>query len=333
MAASFKALLIAKSESQHDFPSNRMPTMTQAPILVTGGTGAQGGATINALLADGRKVRALVRDPASHGAQALAARGVELVVGDFDDEARLAAAMQGVDGVFSMQTPPSPTDLEAEVRAGGNLVNAALAAGVSTFVHTSVARAGDQADFVGWHEGRWWFDYWNSKSGVNDLVRAAGFDQWVILKPAYMMDNFVPPKVHWMAPSLERTGELVTAMAPDTRLDLVDAADVGRFAAAAFADPERFNRQEIDLAAESLTIAEIAEVISAATGKTVTTACVSPEVAIGRGCIPGLVLSEQWNDVEGYKVDLARAGSHGIVLTTFADFAARHAGDFRIGQK
>jgi len=305
--------------------------MSKTLILVTGGTGTQGGAVIDALLARQVPIRALVRDPASAAAQALAARGVELAQGDFDDASSLAAAMAGVDGVFSMQNPPLPSDLEAELRAGRNLIDAARAAGIDTFVHTSVARAGDQRDFSGWTEGRWWRDYWDSKSGVNDMVRAASFVHWVILKPAYMMDNYVPPKAHWMYPTLETSGEIVTAMRPDTRLDLIDAADVGRFAAEAFMDPSRFQGQDIDLAAEALTMTEIADIIAQAAGKPVTVLHATAEEGVARGYSAGLMLSDQWCNVEGYKVDLAKAHSHGITLTSFADFARRHVRSFLTG--
>lgn len=302
--------------------------MPNAPILVTG---AQGGAVVAALRARGVPVRALVRDPASAEATALAASGVEIARGDFDDRDGLLAAMAGARGVFSMQNPPSPQDPDAELRAGRNLIAAGRAAGVDTFVHTSVARAGDQAGFVGWDEGRWWPDYWNSKSGVNDMVRSAGFPHWVVLKPAYMMVNYLPPKAHWMCPTLETTGEIVTAMRPDTTLDLIDAADIGSFAAEAFIDPARFDGQDIDLAAEALTPAEIAATIAQATGKPVTAVHATPEEGAARGYSAGLMRSEEWNNVEGYKVDVARAKSHGIALTAFAEFARRHAGDFRIG--
>ncbi|WP_163956726.1 NmrA family NAD(P)-binding protein [Sphingomonas insulae] len=75
------------------------------PVLVTGASGNQGGAVVRALLQTGRPVRALVRNPDAASAQALAAQGVEVVKGDFDDAASLDAALVGVAGVFSMQMP------------------------------------------------------------------------------------------------------------------------------------------------------------------------------------------------------------------------------------
>lgn len=300
-------------------------------VLVTGATGAQGGAVIDALAGSDMALRALVRDPASASAAALAARGVELVQGDFDDSDSLLRAMDGAYGVFSVQTPPSLAQPDSEVRTGRKLIEAALQQGVDILVHTSVARAGDQENFAGWAEGRWWKDYWTSKDDVNKLVRAAAFPHWVILKPAYMMDNFIAPKSAWMYPGLSVRGGIEHAMRPETRLDLIAAADVGRFAAAAFRDPARFNRQEIDLAAESLTMDEVARAITQATGQPVTARSLTGKQAVEMGNAPGLTESQIWASVEGYRVDVARANGHGIALTGFADWASAHKDRFRIG--
>ncbi len=81
--------------------------MTNPRILVAGGTGQQGGATIRALRQSGCDwaIRALVRDPASVRARGLSAEGVEVVRGDLNDDASVRAAMAGVHGVFSVQSP------------------------------------------------------------------------------------------------------------------------------------------------------------------------------------------------------------------------------------
>ncbi|MEQ1955191.1 NmrA family NAD(P)-binding protein [Mesorhizobium yinganensis] len=118
------------------------------PILVTGATGKQGGATIRALLQAGRPVRALTRNPESPAAQALADQGVEIFKGDMSDSAALDAALAGAGGLFSMQMGSSPFDPETEIVTGKALIEAAGRAGVDTVVHTSVARAGDQKNFV-----------------------------------------------------------------------------------------------------------------------------------------------------------------------------------------
>jgi uncharacterized protein YbjT (DUF2867 family) len=132
-----------------------MSNSTILPVLVTGATGKQGGAVVRALLQAGCPVRAMTRDPSSAAAQALSAQGVDVVKGDFNDTASLDAALAGVGGVFSMQMGSHPGDPDTEVVTGKALIEAAGRAGVDTVVHTSVARAGDQKNFVGWNEGRW----------------------------------------------------------------------------------------------------------------------------------------------------------------------------------
>jgi nucleoside-diphosphate-sugar epimerase len=66
--------------------------------LVTGATGFIGGRLVEALLARGDTVRALVRDPDRAGR--LRERGVETVRGDMTDPDSLAAAVAGADRVY-----------------------------------------------------------------------------------------------------------------------------------------------------------------------------------------------------------------------------------------
>lgn len=293
-------------------------------ILVTGATGAQGGATVDALIEQGFQVRALVRDETSDAAKTLARRGASLVTGDFDDCSSLDAAVAGMDGVFSVQLPPTADDPDREVRTGRHLVEAAKSASVSSFVHTSVARADEHLSFVGWQENRWSRGYWESKAVMNDLVRAAAFPHWTILKPAFMMDNFVQPKVKGMFPLLS-SGVLETAMAENVRLDLIAAEDIGWFAAAAFADPARFDREEIPLAAEALTMTEVAGTISRVSGRTVTARSLSADEMVQRGANPGLVSSQEWANVEGYRVDIASLKYWAVPLLSFEIWLRKHA--------
>src|SRR5437899_13106579 len=72
-------------------------------ILVTGGTGRQGGAVIRHLLPNGWKLRALTRNSGHAAAQELARKGIEVVQGDLEDPASLERAARGVYGVYSVQ--------------------------------------------------------------------------------------------------------------------------------------------------------------------------------------------------------------------------------------
>jgi uncharacterized protein YbjT (DUF2867 family) len=104
-------------------------------ILVVGGTGFIGPKVVQALRAEGRDVRALVRRP-DHGAH-LASLGVELATGDVTDPASLAAAADGCTHVVHLVAilKGKPQDFE-RVMTGGtrNMITAAKGAGIERFV-------------------------------------------------------------------------------------------------------------------------------------------------------------------------------------------------------
>ncbi|PMS17043.1 nucleoside-diphosphate sugar epimerase [Trinickia dabaoshanensis] len=84
-------------------------------FLVMGITGRVGGATARHLLAQDKKVRALVRN--REKATQWAARGVELIDGDWNDVTAVEQALEGVEGAFVMLPSvwaPSPDFREAK---------------------------------------------------------------------------------------------------------------------------------------------------------------------------------------------------------------------------
>ncbi|WP_433971132.1 NmrA family NAD(P)-binding protein [Tunturiibacter lichenicola] len=70
---------------------------------IMGITGKVGGAIAENLLAQGKKVRAIVRNPEK--AAQWRDRGVEVAAADFDDSEALASAFEGTEGVFLMVPP------------------------------------------------------------------------------------------------------------------------------------------------------------------------------------------------------------------------------------
>src|ERR1043166_960190 len=110
-------------------------------VLVTGTTGFTGGHLCARLVQQGRRVRALVRDPAR--AAATHPPGVELAAGDLRDPASLARAVQGVHTVYHIAALFRPENVSRAdmiaVNADGtrNLLDASLRAGVRRFVHCS----------------------------------------------------------------------------------------------------------------------------------------------------------------------------------------------------
>ncbi|NEU06845.1 NmrA family NAD(P)-binding protein [Flavihumibacter sp. R14] len=280
-------------------------------ILVAGAAGTQGGAVVDALLANNIAVRAIVRSKNSEAAQALAAKNVELVEASFDNIESLTEAAKGATAIFSMQMGSHPGNKGEETRHAKNLVAAAKAAGIEQIVHTSVARAGDHENFVDWDKGRWEPAYWEEKAAAINAVKGAGFSYWTIIKPPLIMENLLPSKSAVMFPTIAQ-GKLITPLALGTKLDWISPADIGRFAAEAFAQPEKFNKKEFAIVGDKLTLSEVAELLSEVTGKRFATETISVEEAVEPRFHKLAAQSYVWMNVEGYKVDPQEAAGFGI---------------------
>ena len=148
-------------------------------VLVTGATGKQGGHLVRELLVRGHAVRALTRKPESPAAASLAARGVTIVTGDFEDEGTLERAAHGVDTVFAMSTPFESGET-TETREGINIVRAAATVGVTHLVYSSVASA-DRATGI---------PHFDSKFEVEKEIRRSGVP-FTIVAPVAFMENFL----------------------------------------------------------------------------------------------------------------------------------------------
>jgi uncharacterized protein YbjT (DUF2867 family) len=85
-------------------------------ILVTAATAPVGRSIVEQLVAAGRNVRALTRDPAKAGLPA----GAEVVAGDLSDPASLVAAFKNISAVFLLAAVPgfAPAFLKAAKDAG-----------------------------------------------------------------------------------------------------------------------------------------------------------------------------------------------------------------------
>lgn len=121
-----------------------MPGHDDHLILLTGATGYVGGRLLDALEADGRRVRCLSRRPASLEAHASA--GTELVAGDVLEPATLPPAMEGAHTAYYLIHSMGATGAFAEKdrRAAENFGEAARAAGVKRIVYLGGLGHGDE---------------------------------------------------------------------------------------------------------------------------------------------------------------------------------------------
>ncbi|GGM76342.1 NmrA family transcriptional regulator [Lentzea pudingi] len=284
-----------------------------APVLVTGATGKQGGAAVRALKAAGVPVRALVRDP-----DRATSLGVELVVGDLHDRASLLAATKGARAVFSVQMPEliaGGFDFEGEVAQARNLIDAARESGVPQFVQTTVDGAGQHTEDELYPVRA---ASMNAKAAIQDHLRAAGFERWTLLKPGFFMENFLPSSAFLFPRGVE--GGLVSLLKPTTRLSLVAVRDIGTAVAAAVADPGRFDRVELELASDRLSMAEIAEVLSDALGADLAAPDLTLDEARAAG-MPEMAAGHDRMNETGMAGRPEYARELGLPLTSFAEWA------------
>ncbi|KKY27183.1 putative nad dependent epimerase dehydratase [Diplodia seriata] len=297
-------------------------------ILVTTATGSQGSGVVRHCLRAGHDVYALTRTPSSPAALALSALGATLVTGDASSPASLAAATRGMDAVFINALPDFQPLPNAETRAVAAAVAAAQASGtVSTVFYTSVAKTGQHDSFPGWGSSPHDDDdpmrnYWLSKHANEELVRAAGFAHWTILRPTVFLQDLEMPKSGWMFPGLEETGVLKAAFGPGAVLDLCDAADVGGFVAAALAEPGRFDGREIAVAAERVTPVELVERVNRVRSRKIVFENYTEEEMEVVGKTP-VVRAQCWLNEVGYDVDVEALKEYGVKLTTIEEYFSK----------
>ncbi|MFE1252156.1 NmrA/HSCARG family protein [Streptomyces sp. NPDC058766] len=278
------------------------------PVLVIGATGLQGGATARELLRRGRDTAALVRDPQSEGARALAALGVRLITGDLNDEASLRAAMQGVHGAFSVQNFMTPLGLGGEVRQGRAVARAAKAAGVAHVVYSSVGGAER-------HSGVPHFD---SKRHIERYLEELGVPT-TVLRPAFFMDNFAAHGPQ----NVEGTLVVRLALKPDTRVQFIAVDDIGYFAAQAFDRPQEYLGRAVELAGDELTAAEVAGAFAARSGLPARFEELPLDAVAADPYIPNapeIALMFEWFQEHGYRADIAALRAEHPGLQTFATF-------------
>jgi uncharacterized protein YbjT (DUF2867 family) len=276
-----------------------MTTQTKL-ILVTGATGQQGGAVARALLNDGQKIRIITRHPDK--AAELAKAGAEVVKGDLTNQADLQAAVRGIYGVFAMSTP-FEAGMDAEVRQGVLLADAAKQAGVIHYVYTSVGSAHR-------HTG---IPHFESKWKVEQHIAKIGLPA-TILRPVFFMENFMT----YSKPSPE--GVLTMPLRPDRKLAMVALRDIGQFGTAAFSRPKDFLGEAIDLAGDELTIPEVAALFTKVTGRSIRFQefpLDQVEAAMGHD----LATMFRWFNDVGYAIDVpGLTQKFGIPLTSFTEW-------------
>lgn len=276
-------------------------------ILVTGATGATGGALVR-LLSDAKvPVRAMVRDPAR--ATALATlRGVEIVVGDLDSPDGLGPALDGVEKAYLVT---NSTERAEDQQL--NFIQAAKGADVKHIVKLSqyAAAADSPVRFLRYH------------AAVEAALRDSGV-AWTMLRPNLFMQGML-----MFADSVKREGRIF-APAGDARVSLIDIADIADAAFAALTQPNHVSRSYELTGPEALSFADIAQQLGAAVGRPISYVDI-PGSALGEVMAsfgaPAWQIEGAIEDFEHYRRGEASEVLHGVFDATghaprsFAAFA------------
>jgi len=206
-------------------------------VLVVGATGDVGGRAVEALLARGKRVRALVR--AGTDPTRLEGKGVEIARGDMTDPRSLQNPMEGMDAVVTtaagyMRRRRGDSLETVDDHGNRNLVDAARKSGIQRFVFTSILTC-DQAPDVP--------HFWQKKL-IEDYLERSGVP-FVALRPGAFLGG---GGARFFLGGLAR-GRMMAFGPADVRWTYIHPDDVARCLALAVDEPRAVGRR-IDLGAD-----------------------------------------------------------------------------------
>ncbi|MFI6870672.1 NAD(P)H-binding protein [Nocardia sp. NPDC050406] len=280
-------------------------------ILVTGATGTVGRALVDQLVTAGAPVRALTRRPAT----AALPDAVDVVAGDLNDRASIAAALAGVDRVFLLSTGPQIPVHDA------NLLHEATRAEVTHVVKLSSARTADATatdPIPTWH-----------RHGEESL-RASGLD-WTILAPLGFMAN----ALHWA--NTIRDQNTVYAPYASGRIAAIDENDIAAVAATVLTTPGHHSQTYLLSGPEPLTPADMTATLADTLAKPLRFVEVDPATAhrtlLSHGVPPRMadaIMALRATATESFTSAIHPTVREltGTAPNTFRQWATRHLADF-----
>jgi uncharacterized protein YbjT (DUF2867 family) len=209
-------------------------------ILITGSAGKTGRSVLQALVARGIPVRALVhRTDQVPDIQALGSE--QVLVGDMRAEEVMHKAVQDIQVLYHIPPNMSPAELEI----GRIVIDAAESSGVEHFVYHSVLKPQIQA----------MPHHWNKMLVEEQLVQSGL--PYTILQPAAYMQNIL---AHW--DTILNKGVFPVPYPADARLSLVDLSDVAQAAAIVLTEAgHKFATYEL-VGTSSLSQTDVADILS-----------------------------------------------------------------------
>ena len=284
-------------------------------ILLTGATGTAGSFIANEFVRERVPVRLLVRNRV-RAAQFAKVPTVEIAEGDMSKPSTLGPALDGVDRVLMISAP-----LMDMVETQSTFIDAAKAAGVRHVIKFSGLDA--RSDTI--------FPFGVMHKEIEEYLEKSGL-AWTELRPTGFMQEYLRE-----ASSIIHDGAFYLALG-DVKLNPVDLVDVAKVGFLLLRDGGYEGARLHMTGPEALTMAEMADRISRAVGKTVRYVAVSPiqrrQALIAHG-VPLEIADALDTQVEERlkggiesQVDLSTHRLFTVKPTTFLEFAQRNAEGF-----
>jgi len=237
-------------------------------LAVVGATGAQGGGLCAAILNDPRGgfvCRAITRDPKKEKAQALAAKGAEVVQADLDDVASLEKAFAGAYGGYFVTNFWEYFSAEKEKTQARNMANAARAAALKHVIWSTLE---DTRKLMSPGDTR--MPMLQEKYRVPHFDGKAEADAYFQGLPVtYLVTSFYWDNIYsfGLAPKKGEDGVYSwTFPMGDRRMPGIAVEDIGKTAYAIFKAGQPYIGKRIGIAGEHLTFNEMSAKLSKALG-------------------------------------------------------------------
>jgi uncharacterized protein YbjT (DUF2867 family) len=284
-------------------------------ILVTGATGLNGTALVRKLSTKGVPLRALVRN-AAKAAEIAALPNVEIAIADMAKPETLPAALAGVDRAM-LNSSADPAMVEVQ----SNFIAAAAKAGVRHVVKLSGIMPELDSPFR----------FARMHGEIEQRLEASGM-AFTHLRAGEFM-----PSYFRQVPMILAKGALFLPM-ENQRIASIDIGDLAEIAALVLTNPGHEGKIYPLTGPDALSMTEVAERLSAATGKTIKYINVPPEdvkkAQLAAGVPPYIadalaeLFAERRKGKESQVWPIAQT-LLGRRPTSFAEFAARNAAIFR----
>jgi nucleoside-diphosphate-sugar epimerase len=250
-------------------------------IAVLGATGSQGGSLCDAILDDpegGYVCRAITRNPRSHAARALVARGIEVVAADLDDEASLTPAFAGAHGVYGVTNYPEISSVEREQQQATNIAKAARDANAA---HVIWSTLDDTTQWLPVSDSRmptllrkYKCPHSDSKGQIDHVFTDLRLPVTFLLTCFYW-DNFY--KYGWGPKKGKDGAYTLTLPLGQARMPGIAVEDIGKCALGIFKKGAGLIGNRIGVAGEHLSGVEMADKCSTALGIRCTFSAMSPD--------------------------------------------------------